>query len=163
MPVVSHAPIRYIPVVYNPSVYQHGSSSSTPAPKFLIYCFIAFFALVSVFILWCTGCFSSHRNQCRRTTTTTATTSTTTTNNNVRKFDVKSFGELPVFVYSEKEMEKLECVVCLAEFKDGEKGRILTQCNHRFHMSCIDKWLKSHSTCPLCRANPASISSELPV
>ena len=24
-------------------------------------------------------------------------------------------------------------------------------CNHKFHNTCINKWLDSHNTCPLCR------------
>jgi hypothetical protein len=46
-----------------------------------------------------------------------------------------------------------DCSVCLGEFKDGESLRLLPKCNHAFHQQCIDKWLKSHSNCPLCRSN----------
>ncbi|KAI4345391.1 hypothetical protein L6164_012519 [Bauhinia variegata] len=60
---------------------------------------------------------------------------------------------LPVFAYSSKtHSEPVECAVCLSEFEDGEKGRILPKCNHSFHIDCIDMWFLSHSTCPLCRA-----------
>lgn len=44
-----------------------------------------------------------------------------------------------------------ECPICLGEFIDGEKVRVLPKCNHRFHVSCIDMWLGSHSSCPNCR------------
>ncbi|CAI8619089.1 unnamed protein product [Vicia faba] len=44
-----------------------------------------------------------------------------------------------------------ECVICLSEFTNGEKVRILPKCNHGFHVCCIDKWLKEHSSCPKCR------------
>ena len=44
-----------------------------------------------------------------------------------------------------------ECVICLSEFTNGERLRILPKCNHGFHVRCIDKWLSSHSSCPKCR------------
>ena len=28
---------------------------------------------------------------------------------------------------------------------------LLPKCNHAFHISCIDTWLRSHTNCPLCR------------
>lgn len=44
-----------------------------------------------------------------------------------------------------------ECVICLSEYVAGDKLRLLPKCNHGFHVRCIDKWLKSHSSCPKCR------------
>nr|KYP75763.1 RING-H2 finger protein ATL1O [Cajanus cajan] len=45
-----------------------------------------------------------------------------------------------------------ECVVCLGEFQHEESLKLLPKCNHAFHVLCIDTWLRSHKTCPLCRA-----------
>lgn len=50
-------------------------------------------------------------------------------------------------------MEGTECSVCLSEFKEDENLRLLPKCSHAFHLQCIDTWLKSHSSCPLCRVN----------
>ncbi|MCL7023502.1 hypothetical protein MKW94_013670 [Papaver nudicaule] len=44
-----------------------------------------------------------------------------------------------------------DCAVCLCEFEDDDKLRLLPKCSHAFHLECIDTWLLSHSTCPLCR------------
>ncbi|KAK8962591.1 RING-H2 finger protein ATL65 [Platanthera guangdongensis] len=45
-----------------------------------------------------------------------------------------------------------DCAVCLLEFEEGEWLRTLPICAHAFHVECIDVWLRSHATCPLCRA-----------
>ncbi|CAH2070494.1 unnamed protein product [Thlaspi arvense] len=47
----------------------------------------------------------------------------------------------------------IECAVCLNEFEDEEPLRWMPPCRHTFHASCIDVWLSSRSTCPVCRAD----------
>jgi E3 ubiquitin-protein ligase RNF167 len=44
-----------------------------------------------------------------------------------------------------------DCSVCLEAFRKGEKVRTLPQCGHVFHRACVDRWLRMHSACPLCR------------
>lgn len=74
-----------------------------------------------------------------------------------RGLDALVLKSLPTFTYKEerendKEKEVLECAVCLSEFEEGERGRVLPKCNHSFHVDCIDMWFHSHSTCPICRS-----------
>ncbi|KAL1540796.1 RING-type E3 ubiquitin transferase [Salvia divinorum] len=45
-----------------------------------------------------------------------------------------------------------DCAVCLNDFRDGEAVRLLPKCSHAFHVGCIDTWLRSHKSCPVCRA-----------
>ncbi|KAK4755316.1 hypothetical protein SAY87_009073 [Trapa incisa] len=45
-----------------------------------------------------------------------------------------------------------ECPVCLSGFRAGEEIKQLSACNHYFHAPCIDPWLSSHASCPVCRA-----------
>ncbi|KAI6692482.1 hypothetical protein NL676_020192 [Syzygium grande] len=71
---------------------------------------------------------------------------------------IKTF---PTVIYSAVKGHKiseasLECAVCLSNFKDDETLRLIPKCNHVFHPDCIDKWLASHTTCPVCRANLTS-------
>ncbi|GFP88567.1 RING-H2 finger protein atl52 [Phtheirospermum japonicum] len=56
-------------------------------------------------------------------------------------------------------IEGTECAVCLSEFQENESLRLLPKCSHAFHLPCIDTWLKSHSNCPLCRANVVALAS----
>ncbi|TKY70027.1 E3 ubiquitin-protein ligase RNF38/44 [Spatholobus suberectus] len=65
-------------------------------------------------------------------------------------------------------VEVTDCPVCLREFQDDESVRLLPKCSHAFHLPCIDTWLKSHSSCPLCRAsiftfNAAALYASAPV
>ncbi|WOH12355.1 hypothetical protein DCAR_0831857 [Daucus carota subsp. sativus] len=45
------------------------------------------------------------------------------------------------------------CSICLCEFEEGEELRTLPECVHSFHVSCIDMWFYSHTSCPLCRTD----------
>ncbi|KAL3622342.1 hypothetical protein CASFOL_033753 [Castilleja foliolosa] len=56
-------------------------------------------------------------------------------------------------------IEGTDCAVCLSEFQENESLRLLPKCSHAFHLPCIDTWLKSHSNCPLCRANVVAVAS----
>ncbi|KAH6755648.1 hypothetical protein C2S53_010512 [Perilla frutescens var. hirtella] len=60
-------------------------------------------------------------------------------------------------------IEGTECAVCLSEFQENEPLRLLPKCSHAFHLPCIDTWLKSHSNCPLCRANVVGEAHALPL
>ncbi|KAL6217207.1 hypothetical protein ACLB2K_010424 [Fragaria x ananassa] len=80
-----------------------------------------------------------------------------TTSNNAyvsrKGLDLSILKTLPSFVYSTSAAHDplLECAVCLSEFEDGERGRVLPNCKHAFHIECIDTWFQSNSNCPLCR------------
>ncbi|TQD85191.1 hypothetical protein C1H46_029279 [Malus baccata] len=50
------------------------------------------------------------------------------------------------------------CAVCLGEFKEGEYFRTLPECSHSFHVQCIDMWLYSQPSCPVCRANATPVT-----
>ncbi|CAA0818296.1 RING-H2 finger protein ATL46 [Striga hermonthica] len=62
---------------------------------------------------------------------------------------------LPVFAYDDivtgSSTEPFDCAVCLCEFTEHDRLRLLPSCSHAFHVECIDTWLLSSSSCPLCR------------
>lgn len=53
-----------------------------------------------------------------------------------------------------------QCAICLALVRDGETVRLLPACGHLFHVECIDLWLRSHATCPLCRRDVVEAPAE---
>lgn len=66
-------------------------------------------------------------------------------------------ASLPMFIYklnSRQDVdddEQTECSVCLGTITEESSVRLLPNCKHMFHVECIDMWLGSHTTCPICR------------
>ncbi|KAL5202750.1 hypothetical protein ABZP36_013702 [Zizania latifolia] len=46
------------------------------------------------------------------------------------------------------------CSICLCEYKEGEMQRMMPECRHRFHLMCLDVWLRRSASCPVCRSSP---------
>ncbi|KAK4469020.1 hypothetical protein MN116_006644 [Schistosoma mekongi] len=44
------------------------------------------------------------------------------------------------------------CMICLDDYVESQQIRQM-RCLHEFHANCVDKWLKTKRTCPLCRAD----------
>ncbi|KAL0710034.1 hypothetical protein Bca4012_017012 [Brassica carinata] len=82
--------------------------------------------------------------------------------NDDKGLDSSVISSIPLFVYEddekEDEEEEEECVICLGLWEVGDFGRKLRYCGHGFHVECIDMWLSSHSTCPLCRSPVLALS-----
>ncbi|KAG7539563.1 Zinc finger RING-type [Arabidopsis suecica] len=62
-----------------------------------------------------------------------------------------SLDRIPKVRITDTSPEIVSCSVCLQDFQVGETVRSLPQCHHMFHLPCIDKWLRRHASCPLCR------------
>ncbi|KAH6761051.1 hypothetical protein C2S52_008266 [Perilla frutescens var. hirtella] len=41
------------------------------------------------------------------------------------------------------------CPTCLEEY-DAENPKIITKCDHHFHLACILEWMERSDTCPVC-------------
>ncbi|KAI4321417.1 hypothetical protein MLD38_034800 [Melastoma candidum] len=90
-----------------------------------------------------------------------------------RGLDPSIVESFPTFLYGSVKGHKinkavsLECAVCLNEFQDEETLRLIPKCCHVFHPVCIDSWLLSHTTCPVCRADltpkPGEVILQMPV
>ncbi|XP_042491831.1 RING-H2 finger protein ATL40-like [Macadamia integrifolia] len=76
-------------------------------------------------------------------------------------------ASLPTFLYNDTSTTT-ECAVCLCNLEEGEMARLIPTCNHMFHLQCINMWLSSHSTCPICRSpaqasNPTALHHEMSI
>ncbi|OEL14757.1 hypothetical protein BAE44_0024223 [Dichanthelium oligosanthes] len=50
-----------------------------------------------------------------------------------------------------------DCAVCLSQFTPDAELRLLPACRHAFHAACVDAWLRTTPSCPLCRAAVAAL------
>jgi len=82
-----------------------------------------------------------------------------------RGLDESTIRSIPVLQYKKGEedggSENRECCVCLNEFQEGEKVKVLPNCSHPFHIDCIDVWLENNPNCPLCRTPISAPSPKL--
>ncbi|KAK7354554.1 hypothetical protein VNO80_20019 [Phaseolus coccineus] len=76
-------------------------------------------------------------------------------------------GSLPAFSFSSVTRRSAasgggaDCAVCLSKFEQHDLLRLLPLCCHAFHAECIDTWLQSNLTCPLCRSAVGASESDL--
>lgn len=50
-------------------------------------------------------------------------------------------------------VRKTECPICLETCLKGSCFRKITKCGHSFCIDCIDYWLKTNKSCPMCKCN----------
>ncbi|KAG2285517.1 hypothetical protein Bca4012_034004 [Brassica carinata] len=70
--------------------------------------------------------------------------------------DEDTIQSYPKLLYSEAKGSSTSscCSICLGDYKGNHLLRQLPDCNHLFHLKCIDTWLRLNPTCPVCRTSP---------
>ncbi|KAG8057070.1 hypothetical protein GUJ93_ZPchr0002g26003 [Zizania palustris] len=140
---------------------QQGGSSSpeyyatnfSPSMAIVIVVLIAAFFFLGFFSIYIRHCYGDRADYTNNPLPQAAARS-----RRLRGVDQAVLATFPTMAYADVKAHKaikgaLECAVCLSEFDDDETLRLLPKCSHVFHPDCIDTWLASHVTCPVCRAN----------
>ncbi|XP_039787426.1 E3 ubiquitin-protein ligase ATL31-like [Panicum virgatum] len=122
-----------------------------------VFVFIAFF---TVYLRHCSGGYALRRDDDRGAAPNfDAFISRSRRQRRPHGLDAEVVEAFPTMKYAEARALQvgkggaLECAVCLSEFEDEERLRLLPKCSHAFHPECIGEWLASHVTCPVCRCN----------
>jgi len=58
--------------------------------------------------------------------------------------------QIPIQVYLKGFDGPCSCTICISDCESGEILRKLN-CGHKFHRDCIDTWLETNITCPVCK------------
>ena len=56
-------------------------------------------------------------------------------------------------LFNSSEEEETMCAICRLDIQQNEIVRKINSCGHIFHHNCLDNWLKTNHTCPICRCS----------
>ncbi|XP_006660721.1 E3 ubiquitin-protein ligase ATL31-like [Oryza brachyantha] len=140
----------------NPPQGYYYSTNFSPSMAIVIVVLIAAFFFLGFFSIYVRHCYSGRADY----STTPLPQTGAGRSRRQRGLDQAVLVTFPTMTYADVKAHKsvkgaLECAVCISEFDDDETLRLLPKCSHVFHQDCIDTWLASHVTCPVCRANLA--------
>lgn len=149
---------------------SHSSSLDSLKPSVLVIILILLMTLlISVSICFLLRCL----NRCSHHSPLSPSSSTSTeslrfSNRRVSPETERSsvLDSLPIFKFSSvtrrsSASSSSDCAVCLSKFEPEDQLRLLPLCCHAFHADCIDVWLVSNQTCPLCRSPLFASESDL--
>jgi hypothetical protein len=75
----------------------------------------------------------------------------------------RRYGGAPPTDQTETPIEEEECAICQSSLADDIT--IKTNCGHTFHKKCLGRWCNTQTdankTCPICRANIATLCEEI--
>ncbi|XP_022747189.1 E3 ubiquitin-protein ligase ATL31-like [Durio zibethinus] len=139
----------------DPNDELYPSMRFSPSMAIIVVVLIAALFFMGIFAIYIRSCSSVNSNG---SSVIPFTGGFILSSRGTRGLEASVIETFPTMVYSEVKVHKigngaLECAVCLNEFQDDETLRLIPKCDHVFHPECIDIWLASHTTCPVCRAN----------
>ncbi|KAI4989987.1 hypothetical protein ZWY2020_038350 [Hordeum vulgare] len=134
---------------------QYYTTNFSPSMAIVIVVLIAAFFFLGFFSVYVRHCYGDNTYAA---TTLPIGAAAARSRRQQRGLDPAVLETFPTMAYADVKEHKavkgaLECAVCISEFDDDDTLRLLPKCSHVFHPDCIDTWLASHVTCPVCRAN----------
>ncbi|KAK7393677.1 hypothetical protein VNO78_22240 [Psophocarpus tetragonolobus] len=172
MDFVSHRHLLHVSEAVPPSQHYETTNASSNNFPFLVILVIGMmftsFFLIGYYILVVKCCLNWHHvdhtrifslsRHIENPSTAYSTVSET------RGLEEAVIRLIPVIQYKPEEggTHFGECSVCLSEFQQNEKLRVIPNCSHVFHIDCIDAWLQNNGHCPLCR-RIVSLTSQVDV
>ncbi|KAB2049685.1 hypothetical protein ES319_A13G193500v1 [Gossypium barbadense] len=141
----------------SPNDEQYSYARFSPSLAIIVVVLIAALFFLGIFSIYIRNCSESSANG---SSVNPVNGGAGRSRRGARGLEASVIETFPTMIYSEVKVHKigkgaLECAVCLNEFEDDETLRLIPKCDHVFHPECIDAWLASHTTCPVCRANLA--------
>ncbi|KAF6134418.1 hypothetical protein GIB67_014298 [Kingdonia uniflora] len=148
-------PCHYPADLHDKDFEIHGR---TLAVIIVVLCLIVCFGLFAFFTRW--NCRDSRLPVTTRTITGSQPGTALVISGSL---DPATISSIPVLLHrtSTTGLDEAQCSICLTSFIENEKLKVLPGCHHCYHPECIDKWLGSHSNCPVCRASLRVDSSAL--
>ncbi|RZC90693.1 hypothetical protein C5167_028525 [Papaver somniferum] len=124
----------------------------------IIFSLLLILCLLCLYARWL---YRYRRSSFPTTTTTVMATINTTLHpdppcgDSLSGLDQDTINSFPVILHRSGDPNSAEtqCSICLSILQDEEKVKVLPGCNHCYHLECVDKWLSTQSSCPLCRAS----------
>ncbi|KAI3902794.1 hypothetical protein MKW92_052158 [Papaver armeniacum] len=139
----------------------------------ILFAVLILITLICIYARWACGygqISSSTPSPPATTNTGNATTAAQNQRSNSAGLDRITIDRLPIILHKASispahngEAAGEQCSICLTMFEDEEKVKVLPNCKHCYHPECVDAWLITHSSCPLCRSSLEQfLDSDLP-
>lgn len=62
----------------------------------------------------------------------------------------EQIGKIPSKAWRPSVCKATSCSICYEDFSIANRVKILAECGHEYHDTCINKWLENEKRCPVC-------------